>query len=435
MLLFSLLMHFDYLKKDLPNGIRLRAVKILQSPTVAFAVLVGAGSRHETAEQSGIAHFIEHNVFKGTPTLPSSQLVSDAIESIGGIHNAFTSHEFTGFWAKASAGKLSTLQKVVSDIFLNPLFPEKDLDIERGNVIEELNMYEDNPMQKVIRDFLQIAFAGHALGQAVIGTKENLRRFTRQDLVNFIQEKYDPHQTIVVAAGDFDQQEFFDEATAVFSRSNLSGRVGSNLYTETQMLPEIHVTSKKLDQAHFVLGYRSFGVDDGREEVLDIMNEILGGPASLSSRLFHRIRDELGLAYYIGSDVVAYKEAGIWLTQAGVRIEKMAEAIKAILEEYKKFASEPVRIDELVRAKAHLKGKLAFELETSDGVMGYYGLTELTQAKFQSPKEKMAKIEAVMAEEIRKLAAELVNNNKLTIAVLGPFNELEEIRKIKELMG
>ena len=420
----------DYIKKDLPNGIRLRAVKIPQSPTVTFAVLVGAGSRNESPELSGIAHFIEHNVFKGTPSLPSSQQVSDAIESVGGIQNAFTSHEYTGYWAKAGAGKLSELSKVVSDIFLHPLFPEKDLDIERGNVIEELNMYEDNPMQKIIREFLQITFSGHPLGQNIIGTKENLQRFSRKDLLNFKETFYDPRRIMVIAAGDFDENKYFDDSSKIYSAGSLNNRVereASSLYKVNQKNVDVRVINKKLDQAHLVLGFRSFGIDDPREEALDVVNEILGAPGSGSSRLFHRIREELGLAYYVSSDTQTYKEAGLWLVRAGVRTDKMAEAVRAILEEYDRFTQEPVKPAELARVKEHIKGKLAFELETSDGVMDYYGLNELTRERFETPEEKMAKIDAVTAEEILTLSRELVNKNKLTIAVLGPFDENEEI--------
>jgi len=428
-------MTFDYEKLDLPNGIRLRAVKIPQSPTVTFAVLVGTGSRQETPALSGLAHFIEHTVFKGTPSLPSSQQVSDAIESIGGVHNAFTSFEYTGYYAKASSGRLPQLTKVISDVFLNPLFPRKDLDIERGNVIEEINMYEDNPLQKVIRDFLRFTFSGHALGQSVLGTRENLQRFSQSDLTGFINKFYDPRRIIVIAAGDFGPQEFFSLTEGIFGSVSLSGQVQLNPYTVTQQLPAIHILNKKLDQAHLVLGFRSFGLDDPREETLEVLNEILGGPASLSSRLFHKIRDELGLAYYVGSDTQSYKETGIWLARAGVRIDKTREAVAAILGEYKKLATAKVLDQELARAKEHLKGKLSFELETSDGVMEYYGLTELTEAGFKTPQEKIAKIEAVTAEEVQKLASELVDKNKLTVAVLGPFDETVEKEKILGLIG
>jgi len=428
-------MDFNYIKRDLPNGIKLRVVNISQSPTVTFAVLVGAGSRNETPELSGLAHFIEHNVFKGTPTLPSSQAISDAIESIGGIHNAYTGHEITGFWAKAATSKLPSISRVVSDIFLNPIFPKKDLEIERGNVIEEINMYEDNPPQKVLRDFFMKMFDGHALGRSVLGTKENLNRFTSGDLQKFRHQFYRPESVVVIVAGDVNDDTFFNDAENLFAAYGLGEKLTADPYVVTQTAPLVSVTTKELDQAHLVIGVRSFGADDPREETLAVVNEILGGPGSLSSRLFHKIRDELGLAYYVNSMSDSFKETGTWFVRAGVSVEKRHDATRAILNEFKRLTDEPVLASELARAKEHLKGQFAFSLETSDGVLEFYGQQEILKDKLLLPEEVMAKIDAVTVGDIQKLSQELIRNDMLNVTLLGPFDELREKESLSKLLS
>ncbi|MCX6783600.1 MAG: pitrilysin family protein [candidate division WWE3 bacterium] len=426
-------MHFDYAKKDLPNGVRLRALPIPGSSTVTFAVLVGAGSRQESAETSGIAHFIEHNVFKGTPLLPYSQAISNAIEGIGGINNAFTGYEFTGYWAKSAASKLDRLVFVVSDIFLNPLFPGKDLEIERGNVIEELNMYEDQPMEKVEQEFLSLVFKGHPLGQKIVGTKENLQRFSKADLEKFRSEFYDPKRVVVIAAGDLDSSSFFNLVEPIFKDFNLGQKFSEIPYVTSQAGLQVKVINRKLDQAHLYLGWRGLDDNDERAEILEVANDILGG--GMASRLFNKIRDQLGLAYYIRSNAESFKDTGLWTASAGVTVDRYQEALVAIVTEFKNIAISGVTEAELTRSKEHLKGILALSLETSDKVMNYYGLQELTRQKLETPEETIAKIDAVTLEDIQTLASELIKNSKLTVCLLGPFDEALETARIQEILS
>ena len=413
---------YSYQKLDLPNGIRVRAVYVPGNPTVTFGILVGAGSRHETESEAGIAHFIEHNVFKGTTKRPSSQLISNAIESVGGIHNAFTGVEYTGFWAKAESHQFSTLLDVVSDLFLNPLFPEKELEIERGNVIEELNMYEDMPQYKVDDAFSTLVFPNHPLGRKVVGTKETLRSFKREDLLAFRAKAYDPRQIVVIAAGDFDVNEYFRRCRELFGDFKSLSNLETLPFEITSPGPQVIVIPRKLDQAHLIMGFYGLAQNDEREEMLAVGNEILGGARSLSSRLFHRIRGELGLAYYVHSDDQSFAETGVWAAAAGVTTSKLLESVRAILDEFTKIATEPVTDEELSRAKAHLKGQLAFGLETSNGLWKFFGMQELVKNKVETPEEVAIKIDAVTKEDIEKLGKELVRRDRLTLAVLGDFD-------------
>jgi len=414
---------YSYQKHDLPNGIRVRAVHVPGSPTVTFGVLVGAGSRHETDDEAGIAHFIEHNVFKGTTKRPSSQFISDAIESVGGIHNAFTGMEYTGFWAKAESHQLPTLLDVVSDLFLNPLFPEKDLDIERGNVIEELNMYEDMPQYKVDDVFSTLLFPNHPLGRKIVGTKETLKSFKRENLMAFRSRAYDPRHIVVIAAGDFDVSDYFRHCEALFGNFASAANLETTLFKTPVTGSQVVVIPRKLDQAHLVMGFYGLAQNDEREEILAVGNEILGGSRSLSSRLFYRIREKLGLAYYVHSDDQSLEEIGIWAVAAGVTTSKLGEAIRAILDEFTKIATEPVTNEELARAKAHLKGQLAFSLETSNGLWNFFGMQELVKNKVETPEEVAAKIDSVTKEDIEKLSKELVRKDRLSLAVLGDFDK------------
>ncbi len=413
----------EYQKTTLPNGLRILSIPKQESPSTTVMVLVGVGSRFETEDQSGIAHFIEHNVFKGTTTRTKPNQVSFDIESIGGDSNAGTGNEFTYYWAKSAAPLAPKILDVMLDISLNMTFPQKDLEIERGNVIEEINMYEDNPMRKVMVDYIDLVWNGHPLGRKISGTKETVSAFTRDDMVNFVHQNYTMDKTVVVISGGGDHKALVDQVVNAYQDVSSQKGPTAMLYQDVQDKGLVNVVHKELEQSHLCMGFRTFGRHDERSYVLDVANAILG--EGMSSRLFFKVREELGLAYYIGSSIWDFDETGLWFVRAGVDNKRVDEALSAITAEFIKLARNKVTNDEINRAKEFIKGKTLLSVETSDDLGQWYGFQELLEKEVLSPAQYNQKIDQVTAEQVVEVVSTLAVPSKVSLSIIGPFEEKE----------
>ena len=411
-------------KTILPSGLRLITVPMKDNPTATVLVLVEAGSKYETKTNNGVSHFLEHMCFKGTKKRPTPLSISHELDSIGAQYNAFTAQEFTGYFAKGQFGDRAQLLDVVSDIYLNSTLPAEALEKERGVIIEEINMYEDIPQRQVADEFMALIYPNQPAGFSIAGSKEHIRAMKREDFLDYRQAHYLAQATTVVIAGNIDEEKVKGEVIVAFKNSPVGKKSPKLAVMEKQKKPVLAIKEKKTDQTHFILGVRSFGLFDKRDIPLRLLAEVLGG--GMSSRLFQKLREEMGVCYYVKADNEAFTDHGIFGVAAGVTPARLAEVVKVVLAEFEKFKKTPVAAEELAKAKAHLIGSMFLSLESSDAIAEYYGFQEIFKKEIKKPAEIAEKIRAISAVDLKKLASEIFVENKLNLAVIGQdVNRLE----------
>jgi len=409
-----------YQKTRLPNGIRVIKAANKNIETVTLLALFGVGSRDEKGKAEGIAHFLEHMLFKGTTKRPSGIEINKELDAVGASSNAFTGKEYTGFWIKAGKKDIGLALAILSDIILHPLFSAKDIATEKGPVLEEIKMYEDAPMRNTPSVFEQLLFDGHSLAHDQLGPAENVKRFSHKDLVSFYEKHYRADNLVLAISGNFDEKSIDKDIKKYFSA--LSGkrkppkRTG---FAPRQTKPEILLKYKKTDQTNFSLGFRALPAGHKDEYALDILNIILGG--NDSSRLFEAVRERKGLAYYIYSYTCDYQDTGYITIQSGVGNDKCEEAIRLILKELQQMKESGITEEELKRAKSYIEGKMAISLESSSSVADFIAIQEITTGKILTPKEKFDKINAVTKQDIQRLIRDIFWEDKLNLALIGPF--------------
>ena len=402
------------------------------NPTATVLVLVEAGSKYETKEINGLSHFLEHMCFKGTEKRPRSIDISSELDGIGASYNAFTSMEYTGYYAKAEPRRFDKILDVVSDIYLHGIFDQKEIDKERGVIIEEINMYEDLPMRRVQELFTNLLYGDQPAGWDIAGRKEVIQKLNREDFVVAYKNKhYLAQSTLVVVAGKFNEDEAVEKIKTAFASIKAGDKQAKIKTEESQAKPEIFLKNKKSDQTHLVLGARSFDIFDQRKYALQVLADILGG--GMSSRLFQKIREEMGAAYYVRAESDLLTDHGYLSASAGIDHSKIEPVIKAILGEFRRFVDTPVEEGELQRAKDHLVGHLFLSLETSDEISGFYGGQEILTRKLTTPEDLAQKIQAVTAGEIMAVAKDIFQNQKLNLAIIGPFEDKEKFEAILKI--
>lgn len=415
-------------KLTLDNGLRLILIPQETSLATTVLVLVETGSKYETKERNGISHFLEHMCFKGTEKRPTAFAIASELDGIGASYNAFTSQEYTGYYAKARPVHFDQILDVVSDIYLNQKFDAAEMEKEKGVIIEEINMYEDLPMRKVQDAFMELLYGDQPAGWPIAGRKEVVNAMQRQDFIDYHRAHYVADATIVVVAGKFDEQAAIDGVKNYFAGITTGTKEGKVKTTEAQDAPKVALLTKETDQTHLVMGLRAFDLFDERKYALDVLADILGG--GMSSRLFQRVREEMGAAYYIGAGADLSTDHGYIDVSAGIDHKKIDEVIAAIIAELKRLADAPVTDEELVRAKEHLVGGLVLGLETSNQLAGFYGSQEVLEHKMMSPEEVIQKTQAVTAEQIQSVARDIVKNEGLNLAIIGPFKEKDRFEKL-----
>ena len=322
-------------KITLANGLRVILVP-QEGPATTVLVLVEAGSKYEEKRINGLSHFLEHMCFKGTSKRPRAIDIAGELDSIGSEYNAFTSHEWTGYFAKAQYKHTAKILDVVSDLYLNPVFDEKEIEKEKGVIIEELNMYEDTPQRKVADLFLELLYGDQPAGWDVGGKKEIIRTLNREDFLKYRSANYVAKATVVVVAGNFQEKEVLKDIEKHFGGISTGEKAGKPKTLEAQDKPEILVRHKQSDQTHLIIGCRTFSAFDPRKYALDILADILGG--GMSSRLFQKVREELGAAYYVRAGTDLFTDHGYLAVSAGVEHTKLNIVIEAILGELKRIA-------------------------------------------------------------------------------------------------
>lgn len=412
----------NYEKKVLSNGMRYIFIPLPDSQATTVLVLVAAGSEYETKEINGISHFLEHLCFKGTKKRPTSDAIASELDALGAEYNAFTGNEATGYYAKVANKNFEKILDVVSDLYLNPLIDRKEMDKERGVIIEEINMYEDLPMEKVRENLSALLYGDQPAGWSVAGTKQNIERLTRDDILAYRDGHYTAPKTVVIVSGGIENPE--NLVIEKFASLNAGEFIKKEKTKEEQSRPMIHLQAKKTDQTHIVFGIRAFNLFDERRYALSVLSDVLGG--SMSSRLFKKVREEMGAAYYVRSGVDLSSDAGVLSVSAGIDKSRLKEIVEAVMGELRRLTVDEVGEEELQKAKEHLSGRLILQLETSDEIAGFYGGEEVMAGRVRMPEEILEKYRQVTAGDILAVARDIMRDDRLNFSAIGPFEDKTE---------
>ena len=410
----------------LKNGLRIVLAPMRDSQTATVIVMTGTGSRYENEHENGLAHFLEHMFFKGTKKRPSARAISEELDGIGSVYNAFTAKERTAYYAKVSSQYLDTALDVITDIFLNSTLPEKEIEKERGAVIQEIDMYEDMPMRTVDNVFDALIFGEkHPLGRTILGPKENIRNFKRGEFAAYLKMHYTPENTVVCVAGSFSSQKVLEKIRKEFGSLKKRNPQVHIPYSEIQESPRISIKEKKTDQTHVMLGVPAYPYLHKDEFALATLATILGG--GMSSRLFLEVREKRGLAYSIHAWAEKYPDTGYLAVQAGVEHGKLEETISTILTELKKIKEKKVSAEELKKAKAYIKGTMTLALQTSDHVAEHAATSFINLGKIRTLEEIIKEVDKVTANDIQRVARDIFRTESLNLAVIGPHTDKDRL--------
>lgn len=400
----------------LPNGLRVVTERMPQVRTAAMGIWVNAGSRYEAASQHGISHFLEHLFFKGTRTRSALE-IAQAADEIGGQMNAFTDREQTVFYVKVLATHFERAVEIIADMLLRSTFAAEHIERERQVIDEEIKSYEDSPDELVQDLFAQTVWNGHPLGRPVIGTLATVNRLTRDDLIGFVQRFYHPTNVVVSVAGDIEHPE----VTAVLERhlGEWNGTGVPATIDPPRAEAGVATRLKETEQVHLCLGTQGLAQPDERRYTLSLLDHLLGG--GMSSRLFQEIRERRGLVYTIASYASSYRDGGLFIVYAGMSPEAGPEVIRLTFDEIEKIRTQAVDLVELNRAKESLKGSLMLSLESTGSRMSILARSEIYHGRQITLDELISKVDAVSAQDLQQMAAELLDPRRMSMAAIGPF--------------
>ena len=415
-----------YERHVLPNGLRVVTAPMPQAQSVSCFLMLATGSRYETREQSGIAHFAEHMFFKGTERRPAAKDIAAEIDNLGAEFNAFTGKEYTGYYVKAAAEHRDAALDVLVDMLRFSKFDPEEIEREKGVIVEEMNMYFDTPRDFIGGVYEELLYGDQPLGWDIIGTKETVRAATRDTFLEYTGRWYKPGRLVVgvggaVGEGLLDRVgELLGDMVAEATPEPLSVTPHGN--------GRVRAFEKKSDQAHLVLGVKSYPIEHPDRYPLQLLATVLG--TGMSSRLFTEVRERRGLAYYVFGTNQAYTDAGSLYAQAGVDINRIDEAVETIVAEFRKIADERVPEEELRKAKNVAKGRFVLSLESPQGTIMYGLRREVLEGRVVEPVEVLAAIEQVTADDIQRVARDLIASDKLRLAVIGPFDDPARFDKL-----
>ncbi len=412
----------------LPNGLVIISETMRHFRSVSVGFWVRNGSRREPEEMGGISHFIEHMVFKGTERRSCEEIAS-AVDSVGGLLDAFTTKEVVCFSAKVLDKHLPLAFDVLSDLVLRPVFAADDLEREKRVVLEEIKMDEDNPETSVNELFLQGFWKGHGLGRPILGTRETVEGFGRENVFDWFRKSYVPNQILIAAAGNVEHAHLVDLAMEAFGSLSPSPNGNKELPPKPHALIQVR-RKRSLEQVHVFLGVPAFRVADPRRFAMSVVNSILG--SGMSSRLFQNIRERQGLAYAVMSDTMPYRDAGLLSVYAGTSGEKVEGLVRSVVDEFRRMKQEPVSAEELQRAKDQIKGSLTLSLESTGARMSNRTRQELYYGKFQPLEEIFASIDQVTAEQVQELSREIFVTSRIALAAFG---RLDGFRPNRDLLA
>lgn len=416
-----------YKKTTLPNGLRIITIPAKGNPSVTVMVASETGSNYEDKQKNGLSHFLEHMLFKGTKTRVTAMDIARELDSLGAESNAFTSNEVTAYHAKGAKKHFKKLVEIIADMYQNPTLPENDLEKERGVILQEISMYEDQPKSKVWEVLIALMYGDQPAGRLVIGTKDNVKKFAREDFVAYRNSHYTAEKTIVVISGDIDEKEVIKEVKKLFHEIPKGKKLGKPLIKESQKSPLLAIHKKSSDQTHMLMAFRTFKATDKRIPALHVLSTVLG--QGMSSRLYHRLREEMGACYYVSANTEEFTDHGILVLRTGIDAKRVEEITLALLEECKALREIPVSDEELEKAKEYLLGHLEMHLETSDALAEFYLDQEISSHEIKNPEEIEKEIRKITAQDVMKIAKEVFRDDNLNLAIVGNVRETPSLRK------
>jgi predicted Zn-dependent peptidase len=410
----------------LGNGLRVVFAPMPGTATATVIVMTGTGSRYETQRENGLAHFLEHMFFKGTKKRGSARAISEELDAIGSVYNAFTAKERTAYYAKVGSRYIDTALDVISDIFLNSKLPSKEITKERGAIIQEIDMYEDMPMRTIDNVFDALFFGDeHPLGRTILGPKENIRAFTRSDFAAYLKRNYTSSNTVVCIAGSFSTTKTLKKIKKEFGHLKAGALPSAIGFADIQNAARVAIKEKKTDQTQLMLGVPAYPYLHKDEYALELLATILGG--GMSSRLFLEVREKRGLAYSVHAWSDKYPDTGYLAVQAGVEHGKLEKTVETILAEFKKIKRVKVSATELAKAKSFIKGTMSLALETSDRVAENAATAIVNIGRVRTLDEIMKGIDKVTIADIHRVANDIFQSDKLNLAIIGPHSNSKKL--------
>lgn len=404
-----------YKKITLDNGVRVVMEKIPHVRSVSIGIWIGTGSRNENRTNNGISHFIEHMLFKGTRHR-SARDIARSIDNIGGQLNAFTGKECTCYYTKTLDSHIDIAVELLADMFFNSKFAKRDIDVERKVIIEEIGMYEDSPEELVHDILLETVWGNNSLGYPILGTQECLKTFNRDVIIDYIGRSYIPGNVVVAVAGNYDEGKLLELVNRYFG--NWKSNAGYSVMDEDIVFSaNTRVKEKDTEQVHICLGFD--GIEQGKDELYTLLaiNNILGG--GMSSRLFQKIREEMGLVYSIYSYPSAYKNAGLFTVYAGMNPEQLTKVIRLIIGEIKELLRDGLENEDLRMSKEQLKGNYILGLESTSSRMNSIGKSELTLGRIFTPEQVLEKMDRIEMESVRNVMEKVFNLEKMSLSAVG----------------
>jgi len=413
----------SYKKTIFDNGLRIIAHPMPGMQSVALGIWIKVGGRYEVSEFKGISHFLEHILFKGSKKY-SCRKIKESIEGVGGALNGFTSEELTCYLVKMPSRYIGLALKVLSDMVINPKFPQKEIEKEKTVIIEEIKMYKDLPQSYVYELLDELLWPNQPLGMTISGTVESVSRIGRADLFSFKEQYYIPANIVVSVAGKFEYAKLENSIKNIFCST---GKKKLNKFlpvAEKQAQPQLKIFAKETEQTHLALGFHGFSRNHPLRQALALLHIILG--ANMSSRLFNEIREKRGLAYEIGTQVKHFQDTGVFIVHAGIDNRKINEAVRLIIKELEKAKQALATVDEFKRAKEFYLGQLMLALEDTLDHMLWIGESTASLDKAYSLAEIIQEVQKIKREDLREVAQNLFKEKHLNLALIGPLRNSQQ---------
>lgn len=422
----------QYSKSVLSSGLSVVTVPMPSLESVTVTVWVKTGSRNENTKNNGVSHFLEHMFFKGTTNRPTAKQIAEEIDQIGGVQNAGTSKEYTEYYIKCRADKIEVAFDLLSDMTLNSLLDAKEIEREKGTIIEEIRMYEDTPMMNIGEVFEGLVYSGNPLEMDIAGTEKTVSEMKRKDFIDYRNTFYHASNMILTVAGGVTEKEVLALSEKYFSKLSKSDKTHEvGPFVNIQDSARVKLHNKKKEQAHVILGFRADGKNYKNKYAQTLLSTVLGG--GMSSRMFTEVRERRGLAYSIRTSMDRYTDIGYLGTYAGLDTKRAVEAVKVMLNEHYSLINNPkfkITDAELLKSKEFLKGHLALALEDTSDVSSFFGDQELFCQKVLTPEEVFKEIDKVTMDEVNFEAKRLFVPERLNLAIIGPYDNDEEFKKI-----
>lgn len=417
-----------YSRKVLSNGLTILQIPSTDAESVVVDMFVRTGSRSESAKESGISHFLEHFLFKGTKKFPSALAITELVDGIGGEMNANTGKEHTQYYIKAHSDHLALIFEILTDMLQQPLLDSAELEREKGVIVEEINMYKDMPMAEIDNILEGMMWPNTPMGRNVVGSKQTVTKFTQSMFLDYLSRHYQTQNMIIGISGKYDPKQAQDLIKKYWKQQKKLSFHKWSPIGDGQKRPRFVLEYKDTEQAHLAFGFKGFDFNDKRNPAATILGAILGG--GMSSRLFYEIRERRGLAYYVRSSSSNYQDTGIFHIGAGVQVDKIQEAIKVILAELDKIKTLSISNKELIKAKAYIKGRTTLALEDNQARLDWFIEQEAFHKRLKQPDEFFKDIDKVKVNDVRQVAGQLFRANKMNLAVIGPYRNDKLFKKL-----